>query len=247
MDYQKYRLKIREWVIYGCVWMGVSGLFAYFFYRSYIVFAISGMFFPLFVSGIRKKCAKERRWRLKLQFADALLGISTALQSGNSIENAFRKTREEMEKLHGTESDIAKELKTITQGLDNNLTIESLLSDFAKRSHVGEIEDFAELFSMGKRTGGNIRHIMESCLETISESVEMQRELRIQLSSKQLELRIMSMVPFGILIYIGSTSAGFFDSLYHNFTGIMIMTGCLVVYLLAYFWGMRIIERIKET
>ena len=88
---------------------------------------------------------------------------------------------------------------------------------------------------------------MESCLETISESVEMQRELRIQLSSKQLELRIMSMVPFGILIYIGSTSAGFFDSLYHNFTGIMIMTGCLVVYLLAYFWGMRIIERIKET
>ena len=121
------------------------------------------------------------------------------------------------------------------------------MNDFAKRSHVEEIEDFADLFTMGKRTGGNLRQLMESCLETISESVEMQRQLRINLSSKQLEFRIMGFVPFGILTYIGMTSAGFFDSLYHNMSGILIMSICFVTYLLAYLWGTKIIEGISKT
>ncbi|MBR6093402.1 MAG: type II secretion system F family protein [Lachnospiraceae bacterium] len=247
MNYGKYTFRIGEWALYFVMWAGISGLFAYFFYRSLPAFAVMLLFSPFFLSYMKQKCAKNRRWKLKMQFADALLGLSTALQSGNSIENSFRKTKEEMEKLHGKNSDIAKELGIITKGLDNNLTIEELLNDFAKRSHVEEIEDFADLFAMGKRSGGNLRQVMESCLETISESVEMQRQLRINLSSKQLEFQIMGFVPFGILVYIGTTSAGFFDSLYHNLSGILVMSGCFITYLSAYLWGMRIIEGISET
>ena len=120
MDYGKYKFRVREWILYLLIWAGVSGLFAYYFFHSLPAFAVLFLFSPIFLSYMKQKCAKERRWKLKLQFADALLGLSTALQSGNSIENSFRKTKEEMEKLHGKNSDIARELGIITKGLDNN-------------------------------------------------------------------------------------------------------------------------------
>ena len=124
----------------------------------------------------------------------------------SAFENAFRKTYYEMVRLHGKDSDIAKEFYMIMKGLENNMTLESLLLDFANRCEVEEIMDFTDIFIVGKRTGGNLRELITNCCNTINEQVQMQREFRIQLSSKQFELRIMGLVPFGIIFYIGSSS-----------------------------------------
>ena len=52
----------------------------------------------------------------------------------------------------------------------------------------------------------------------------------------------MNMVPFLIIFYIGSTSRGFFDVLYHNLIGVVIMTVCLGLYGIAYLLSKRIVE-----
>lgn len=59
-----------------------------------------------------------------------------------------------------------------------------------------------------------------------------------------MELGIMKIMPFGILLYIDMGNPGYFDSLYHNLTGAVIMTGCLGVYLGAYLLGERIMKGI---
>ena len=246
MHYDRYRLGPKGWMLTLLVWALVSAVFAYFFFRSYLCFFMIFLLFPLFASKVRKKCISRRKWNLKTQFADALLGISTALSSGNSMENAFRKAYMEMCTMHGTQSDIARELYTIVKGMDNNLTVESQLSEFASRSNIEEIEDFADIFSVGKRSGGNMKEIMRVCCNTISESVELQREFRVMLSSRQFEMQIMSVVPFGIILYIGSASSGYFDSLYHSFQGVLIMSGCLLMYVIAYLWGMKVIEKTEN-
>ena len=143
-------------------------------------------------------------------------------------------------------SDIAKEFYVIMKGLENNMTLESLLLDFAERCEVEEIVDFTDIFIVGKRSGGNLRELITNCCNTISEQVQMQREFRIQLSSKQFELRIMGVVPFGIILYIGTSSKGYFDSLYHQMPGIGIMTACLTVYAAAFLWGRKIIENTEN-
>ena len=162
------------------------------------------------------------------------------------MENAFRKTYFEMIKLHGENSDIVKEFYTILKGLENNITLESLLRDFAERCDVEAIVDFTDIFVVGKRSGGNLRDMITASCNAISERVEMQREFRVLLSSKQFEMRVMSFVPFGILLYIGSTSKGFFDCLYHNPAGIALMTFLLMIYLTAYLWGTKIIEKTQQ-
>lgn len=52
----------------------------------------------------------------------------------------------------------------------------------------------------------------------------------------------MNGVPFGILLYISIASRGFFDVLYKNAAGIIVMTICLGVYLGAIFLSGKIVD-----
>ena len=66
-------------------------------------------------------------------------------------------------------------------------------------------------------------------------------EIRL-LSGKRMEQRLMSLIPLCILGYVGITSPGFFDGMYHTVTGVVIMTLLLLVYAAAYVWGERIMN-----
>ena len=59
-----------------------------------------------------------------------------------------------------------------------------------------------------------------------------------------MELVIMELMPFGILFYVNMGNPGYFDSLYHNLTGIAIRTGCLAVYLASFFLGKYILNKL---
>lgn len=246
MRYDRYRFSFPGWIAILAIWVIVVTAFSWFFYHSFWVAVFLGPFFPLYFREVKKECIQRRKWKLKSQFADALQGVSTALQSGNSMENAFRKVYSEMKSIYGKEADIVKEFYVIVKGIDNNITIETMISDFAARSQIEEIEDFSDIFIVGKRTGGNMRDMISVCCKTITEQIEIQREFRVLLASKQLELRIMCLVPFGMLLYIGTMSKGYFNALYGSLSGKIIMTGCLIAYIAACLWGRSIIETTKN-
>ena len=53
----------------------------------------------------------------------------------------------------------------------------------------------------------------------------------VLIAEKKLELRMMEVMPFFILIYLGITSVGYFDVLYEGIPGRVFMTVCLAVYI----------------
>ena len=240
MVYDTYHFKTQEKVVLFAIWIGISGVVAYFFYRSWIVFGIVLLGFPLFLKWQRKSATRKREWELTLAFREAVVIVAGNLQAGNSIENAFRRAYSDLKSLYGEEADITKEFLIIGRGLENNLVLEKMLLDFGTRCGVEDIKDFADVFTVAKRTGGNLKEIIADTVEIISDKIEMRRSLRILISEKQFEQKIMCVIPFFILMYIGMTSPGYFDSLYHSLSGISIMTACLVAYVVAILWGMKI-------
>lgn len=242
MDYEVYEFSIKEKMVLGLQWIGICAVTAYFFYRSVIVFMMLLPMFFLYVKWIKKKAIAKRKWELTLAFREAVVMVAGNLQAGNSVETAFKRVYADLKALYGENAEISKEFRMVGRGLDNNMVLEQLLLDLGRRSGVEDIKDFADIFSMAKRTGGNLREIISDTAEAISTKTEMQRELRILISEKQFEQRIMSVIPFFILIYIGFTSPGYFDSLYHNLQGIGIMTACLAAYLAALFWSIKITD-----
>ena len=63
------------------------------------------------------------------------------------------------------------------------------------------------------------------------------------MAAKRLEQKVMNVMPFFIVLYLEYTNPGYFDMMYHNLTGIAIMTGCLVVYMAAYGLAEKIFEK----
>lgn len=242
MDYRSYRFRRGEYLRYGLEAAALTGIVALCFYNSFW----TGLGFPLvLIWHLRERrtgLARKRREKLKLQFRDAVQGIAAALTAGYSAENALREARRDLELMYAVDVDMVQELAAMQRKLDANQTIESVMQDFARRSGIEEAQTFAEIFAVGKRSGGDLIGIMKDTARTISETVETERQVDAVLASRRYEQKIMNKIPFAMILYLRVGCSGFLDPMYGNVLGICVMTVCLGLYLGAWQLGRRLLE-----
>lgn len=203
------------------------------FYQSWAAAVIlSPLAVPYCMYRVRGEREKKKRI-LSGQFREMLECVNNALRAGDSPENAFREGYTEMVYEYGEYAPITKEMSRLIGGLDNRIPLEKLLEDLARRAGTEEIREFAEVFRIAKRGGGSMTEILSRTALLIEERLDVENEISIMLGNRILEQRIMDITPFMIIFYIGLTSPGFFDVLYHNPEGIAFMTMCLGAYLCA--------------
>lgn len=218
----------------------LAGIAAYLFYDSAVA---AVLLLPLIVPYYRRRCrekAEKDRRELSAQFREALTAIITALKAGYSSENAFAECRREMAFQFGEKAMITEEMERIVRGMENRIPLEKLLTEFASRWNIEEINEFTEVFSIARRSGGNLPVILNRTAELIQDRMEIDTEIDILLSSRKFEQKIMNGVPFFIIFYLGLSTDGFFDVLYHNAAGAAFMTACLAAYLFSILLSDRI-------
>lgn len=242
VDYSDYIFSRREWILYLTEGSLLVGVISYFFYQSLWAALFLSPIFVIFIKVKKRELAKKRRLEINMQFKDAVLSVSANQRAGYSVENAFREAYKDMAMLYGKNSPICQELSYIIKGLDNNIILERLLYDFGCRSHVPDILQFADVFLIAKRGGGNMTEIIAGTADVIEQKITVDKEIQVLLSSKKMEQKIMNIIPFLIIFYISLTSKGFFDVLYHNVIGIAVMTVCLVIYLTAFIISRKLVE-----
>lgn len=212
------------------------------FYDSLIAILILACLLPFHYHFEKKKLQKRKKEALALHFKEALHSILAALKAGYSVENAFVEAYQDLEYRFGEETVIVEELLYINRQVKNNIPIERLVDQFAGKSNVDDIRDFARIFRVAKRSGGDMGRIMERSIAIITQRMEIKEDIRILVAAKKYEQQIMDMVPMGIILYIRISNPGYFDGLYHNVAGILIMTAALIVYLAAYALSEKILE-----
>lgn len=233
VDYNKYTLSYKELIEHIVVYMLFTALISWLFYDSYIAFALVIPFTIMTLKSKKESLCKKRRQKLETEFKDVILSVSSNLQAGYSVENAFGEAYQEIAVLYGKGSVMAVELKLMFRKLGNNEQLEDILTDLAKRSGVADIRDFADIFQIAKRSGGDLRSIIANTAAIIGDKQEVRREIETVISDKRLEQMIMRYIPFFIMFYISLTSRGYFESLYHNILGWIVMTAGLIVYFMA--------------
>lgn len=227
--------------------MTVTIFLSCFFYRSLWtlpLLAPAGIVF--YRKRYRQKGARQRE-ELCVQFRECILAVSTLLAAGYSVENAFLECAGDMEQMYGGDSLICGELRSIRRGLHINISLEEMLTDFGERSHCEEILQFAEVFAIAKRNGGNLADIIRNTVELIGKKAEVRQEVDTLLAGRKMELGIMKAMPFAIMTYISVTNQGFFDPLYERLTGRLVMTGCLLAYIGAYLIGDLLLEKLRNA
>ena len=121
-----------------------------------------------------------------------------------------------------------------------------MMEELGRKSGVEQIGEFAQVFSIAKRSGGNVAGVIATTVQVIHRQVEARKEARTILAARRMEQRIMSLMPFCIVLYVKLGNPGYFDSLYHNLKGILIMSLCMGVYMAAWSLSERILRRLEE-
>ncbi len=217
-------------------------IFAYFFYASF--WAVPFML-PILISWTRRRkrtMGENKKEQFRMQFRDAVMSVSTNQRAGYSIENSFREAYKDMKLLYGSKSVICTELGRISVGLNNHVPLGELLTMLGDKSDIDDIRQFAEIFRIAHKSGGSMPQIIGYTAEMIDGRAEVEKDIHLMLASRKYEQKLMEGIPFFLIAYMKVTNKGFFDVLYHNISGVMIMTLCMLVYIAACVLSEKIVQ-----
>ena len=222
--------------------MGLLLIIGYIFFDNVLLGFLFSPYIYIHVKKGMENYRIKKQERIAMEFKDGMQVVVSSLMAGYSIENSFRESLEEIKLIYGTQNMIYKGFVRIVNRLNLNMNIEDAFDDFAKEYQVEEIEVFAQILHYAKRTGGNLIEIIRATTETISEKIDVKREIRTIISAKQFEQTIMNYVPIAIILYMRITSSEMFGKMYGNLPGILLMTGCLIIYFLARLLAAKIVD-----
>lgn len=196
----------------------------------------------LFLKEMKKTLKKKRQQEMKRQFMDGMQMVTASLQAGYSIENCLREALKELMKVYEPDTFIIWEFRIMEAQIAMNRSVEELFMDLGYRCDIDDIKSFAEVFTTAKRSGGDLIAVIQNTVSCIRQKQETMQEIETCLSGKMMEQNIMSLIPLLILAYVKLTSPEFLEVMYGNLTGTAVMILCFLVYVLAYFWGRKIVR-----
>lgn len=242
-NYETYCWGRLEFVWYLLCYTVVSGLISWLFYKDIRgVFVIGAVVLPFGLKRKRRELLERRKQKLAEEFTDCIRIVSGNLAAGYSMENAWKNAQDDLQRMHGREADMCRELQILNAGVRVNEPIEKLLLDFATRSGLEDVDSFCQVFSYAKRSGGNLVKIIENTVKQIGEKQEVLREIETVLAAKRLEQKIMNVIPILLIVYIGMSSPDFLAPLYQNLAGQLVMSACLAVYGIAFLLSEKIVR-----
>lgn len=241
IDYGYYKMSIMMKTSYFTVAFMIGMIVGWIFYENIILSTIVAItcgfgYLPIKTKGIIKK----RQNKLLLEFKDMLESISTSLGAGSNVQIAFAHAQNDMEFHFGKESYIYQEVVIINEGIHNSLNVEQLLMDFANRSQLIDIMNFANVFETCYRKGGNIQEVIHNTYEMICDKIEIALEIRTVVASKTNEQNIMLVMPIVFAFLIKMLGSDLVDL--KSFVGIASTTAAIVIFVIAYFMSKKILN-----
>ena len=159
----------------------------------------------------------------------------------HSIENALKTAKNDLE-MYEEHSLLAKELQLLINKLKMNEPVDNLLFDMAEHVGLEEFYQFAQVISIAKKSGGNLIEITENTIEHLSQAIQTKEEIHTMIAAKQMEKKIMSVMPYFILLYVRIANPGYFDILYESFAGVLVAVISLLCLWIADIWAERVTE-----
>lgn len=232
-DYSTHTFSKREWALFSLEYCAMAGLTARLFFDSVIAFGILLAGLHRYLKWRKSTCMRKRRERLRNEYREFLGKLGMNLQCGYSVENGIRESMQDMQIIYGEHSLMVTELRRFLREIRNQVPTENLLEDLGRRSGVPEMEEFAAVYKVARVSGGNLTAIIGRTGSMIGERMDVRRDILTGLAAKRLEARLMLAVPYFIILYVGVTSPGYFETIYHNLPGICVSVLCLIIYAIA--------------
>lgn len=258
LDYHVYVMNGTEKLLYTLAAFVVGGLIGLLFYgglfkkdgiattatgiSNVVVFAVMGIAAVKIFLPIRtKQLLTKRQKTLRTQFRDMLESITASLSANDTVVAAFDYAYNDMKMQYSEKAYITRELLQFVKARENNVDLEVMVEDFARRSACEDIEDFSNVFKVSYGPGGRMKDVMRQTHDLICEKMQIEDEIAAKMSSNQLELNIITFAPILIVALLRFSN----DTFAENFAtpaGVISMTIGLVLFVVAYRMGQKIVD-----
>lgn len=242
-DYSVYELSSKEKIIFYLVGYLCVFTVVYLFYHSIIVSLVSGVLIRFLLPYIKGYLAQKRMDALNMQFKDMLYSLSASVAAGRQMEEALIEAEENLSSIYKPTDPIMKELKHMRISiLENKESDKPLLKDFASRAKCEDINDFVQVYVTCRNMGGDIEKMIEQTAEVLTQKMTIERDIKVLISQRKLEGRLISMMPPAMLLALNIFSYTYISVLYETMAGRIIMTAALAVTV----YGIYLMERISQ-
>nr|WP_027871385.1 hypothetical protein [[Eubacterium] cellulosolvens] len=240
-DYHDYQLTAKDRMISWTLGLIVGFVVSWAFFSNVFFSVLCGVLCDIFAPNIYRKYKHAKMLNtLRDQFKDLLDSLSASYSAGKNTTNAFISSEKDMIAIHGEESDIVREIRIINGGLKNNVNIETLLSGFAKRSGLEDIQSFADVFEVCNRQGGNLKRVVTETRDIISDKIEIEMEIDTILAGNKNELNIMVVMPVVVVLMLNGLGSGTANA--NTLSNIILKIFCIALFIVAYVIGKKITD-----
>lgn len=205
------------------------------FYGNIGFSAICGLTVFLLLDKYKHQINKKRTNALRNQFGDLLYSLSASVATGRQLPSALQDAYINLSYVYKSNSPMLLELKYMTKSIaENRESEETILSGFAQRSGVEDIRNFVSVYLTCRATGGDINQVIANASEILMQKISIEREIRVMISQKQFEGKIISAMPIIIILFLNIASPGYLENLYCTLSGRLVMTVALAGIFCAY-------------
>lgn len=243
IDYDVYIMSKKEKIVSIIAAAVVIFAVGMIFYHNVILSLLLSLFSFKYPKIRVKSIIKKRKNDLNLQFRDLLYSVSSSMEAGRSLEMAFRDALRDLAIIYpNSETAIIKETTYIVRKIEMNEPVEKAIAEFAERSHIDDIENFADIIRVCKRTGGNLAEVIRSTSNVIGEKIETKREIETTITGKKFESRIMSVMPIFMVAILSASSPDFMAPVFNTAAGVVVMTIAIFMFVISFLISEKIVD-----
>lgn len=243
LQYSQYKMRLGEWLIYFLEACAFIVVVSFIFYRVLWIAAGLLPLAALYPKNRKKVLIFKRKNELRYQFKDMLYFLASGLSAGKSVEASLADALSGLKGIYPEEDTyILREVQLLLIKAAMNMPLEEALENLATRSDIEDIRNFAEVFRICNKRGGNLIEVIGSTSQIIKEKIEIKMEIENIIMGKKLEQRILAVMPVAMILLLSTAGGNYLEPIYTTLAGRLVMTAAIVLIGVGYFISEKIME-----
>lgn len=170
-----------------------------------------------------------------------MLALGNSISGGMNFNDALASSYNDLNMQYSSDSYIVKETYEILKGIENNVSFEEMMQNLGERSGDSDIYNFATVFNICVRSGGNLKETIKRTVDIIASKISMSEEIETSLTSNKTQLLVMEFIPI-ILVSMMRLMSSDFNESFSSALGVVAMTACVIILIIAYKLGQKIMS-----
>lgn len=148
---------------------------------------------------------------------EALQSMKACFQVGYSLPQTIAEVRK------GTTGPLSELFGEVEGVLETGGNVDDALEVLKEKSHEPELVFLSAALEIQHKTGSSMAAVLEATRQSITDEIELKRELRTQTAQAKLSAQVVTLMPFFLIGVFSLVSPGFLDPFFESVAGLVLL------------------------